>query len=185
MDQSLLVLEEVIGINTAEIKAKTESVQTSLLDEIGSIEEGLVGLELTDSSILQRIDVLQTQMEQHLKEPKFHLAFQDRVSYLYSGEATTDEFEVQGNYTNIYYNIYVENTGTTDYYYTWITIKVYDQLGALKGALFLEGNEHVRNLEQFCGILSLNLVPDTYYIKIEANAKNFIWNYNLAVWDYY
>ena len=53
------------------------------------------------------------------------------------------------------------------------------------GIMYLEGNDHNRNQEQFYGTFSVNLPPDTYYLDIMANEKNEINHFGFTVWGYY
>jgi len=206
VQDSLVGIENAIGVQTnqlteqtTQLSEQTEIIQSSLMQEMGLLSDDVSALENMNASLFSEIEIIragvfgialdQMSLETELRilqaEPRFHLAFQDRNPNTNQFTLTSDEFDTEGYLFKIDYDIFVENNGADEYYYNWLQINVYNDDDGLMGSLFLEGNDHVRDRENFCDTFSLNLLPDTYYIKLEVNTENAIRSSSISVWDYY
>ncbi|MHA1972667.1 MAG: hypothetical protein ACTSW1_06735 [Candidatus Hodarchaeales archaeon] len=182
INETLTHLEYAIGVSTEQLSQQTDTMESTLRDQINSLTEDVDQLRTMTSS---EIDGVVALIEFLSNEPKFHLIFQDRNTFIYDDSYKTDEFTLEGNYSNLYYDIYVENEGVEEYYYNWARISVYDSSDSLMLTMFLEGNEHYKGAEQFFGFIPMNLPPNDYYIEITVNAENMLWKSSMSVWDYY
>lgn len=150
-------------------------IQKDQLDEMGS----------QISTLRTEIEDIQEITTELVLKPSFHIAYNELLWEPSEFDSKSGEFDIKGNNWKIDYDISIYNMGADEYYYTWVQIIIFNDEGLAQKFMYLEGNEHNRNQEQFYGTFSVNLPPGTYYLDIFANKMNIINHFYFTVWDYY